>query len=372
MSNKNYTFDNDKVYDKKSIYICTGQASQQQVENIFMIIGQNLNIDSNFIINVILTREGECTGCGYAYISNPDFYHALTGDNLDGTKRIILKDNPRWVAPELPLDEALQQLELEQQQKCIDGDHHDDWPLLAKFEDDRKHLISSYQCNKIECYEGSLIKDEWLEYTFVDENNVSITKSIELHKAYVMDSDIEYNAMLSIGVPDWLTVNQVRDEFNPYTNGQIIRNGRFKGTLYPIIYIREPRPNNVNDNRNLYVCFNPNNYDCAFIKNMTRRIVIINPETNKPVILIFKAIKSQGIPHTINPNKYESSPDNNEVARNNNRNKYKNSKHLSSSDEINNKGNNIERPRSRNKYNNSKHLSSSNGHVLPRTKSDGN
>jgi len=344
MSNKNYRFDSGKVYDTKNLYLCTGNATQQQVENIIMDIGQKLEIDSEFVINVVTTREGQHSGFGYGYVTNPDFYYALTGDNIDGSKRIIVKDDPNWNPPDITMEKALENFDMTNNPSI--NDDAEDWSLLMSLEDQREQIIKSYTCPKIEYQDESLVKKEWLRYTDND-NDINY---ISIHKAFVNDDDIEFNAMMSYSVPEWVTEGHIRESLRPYINGQVIRNGKFKGSLYPIIYTKEPKLDNPNDTRKLYVCFNPNNYDCAFIINMTKRIVIINPETNKPVVLIFKTIKNTAMYYKIESNNSESSPES-EVSI-------------------------IERPKSRNGYyhnNNNKerkHLSSSDS--LPRARSSGN
>lgn len=340
--------DKDCAYNNTTLYLCSGHATQEDVEQILMSIGDRLSIDSTVVVNVIKNRNDELTGCGYAFV-DPPLYNVLMGLNPDGTKRVTVSDDPNWVAPTVPLEQALK--DLEENRKNDMFDLRSSWAYEDQLEHERENLKRSYMCPKITRDDSSLVQPDWLNYTYTENDN-QITDRIDVQPAFVQIEDKYKNVMVANNIPAWITEDHVRPFFNPYFNGRIIQNGKFKGTPYPIIEIDQ-------ELNNLYICFNPNNYDCGFTSYMTKRIMLFDPKTCEPTVIMFRNTRRR-----FNRNKNDNS-DNSDSGSTSPRTsqspRHKSPKCLTP-------GPNIERPRSRNGY--KKHLSTSSDGVVPRSRSD--
>lgn len=107
----NYSYkllSNGNVENNSTIYVSTSVAHPHQVENIIKnainkaknmpkIFGYDFECD--FQINVVRRYTGEYLGYAFVDFTNPKFYYALTGYNVDGSERVEYKDDPNWISP---------------------------------------------------------------------------------------------------------------------------------------------------------------------------------------------------------------------------------------------------------------------------------
>ncbi len=103
---------NGNVENQSTIYVCTGVAYHHQVEEIFSqaiadaksmpeVFGKDFECDVK--INLLRRNTGEYVGVAYIDVTNPAFYYALLGLNVDGSDRAEYYDDPSWVPPTEPI-----------------------------------------------------------------------------------------------------------------------------------------------------------------------------------------------------------------------------------------------------------------------------
>lgn len=107
----NYAYrvvNNGNVENNTTIYVTTLVAHPHQVEaqfkdaiarakNMPEIFGENFECD--FQVNVVRRYTGEYMGYAFVDVTNPKFYFAMIGCNVDGSDRAEFIDDPNWVPP---------------------------------------------------------------------------------------------------------------------------------------------------------------------------------------------------------------------------------------------------------------------------------
>lgn len=118
--------DNGNVENNSTLYLITTVAHHHQIEELFRktlerakqmskVFGKNFDCD--YKINLVRSWEGKYLGYAYVDVSNPAFYYALIGLNIDGTDRAEFIDDPAWVPP--PIDDHEPDLEPEPQNVSV-------------------------------------------------------------------------------------------------------------------------------------------------------------------------------------------------------------------------------------------------------------
>lgn len=102
------TANNGNIENNSTIYVNTGVAHPHQVEEQFQkaikqaqsmtdVFGPDFECD--FQVNLVRRHNGEYMGYAFVDVTNPEFYYAILGFNLDGTERCIFVDDPTPIPP---------------------------------------------------------------------------------------------------------------------------------------------------------------------------------------------------------------------------------------------------------------------------------
>lgn len=99
--------ENGNVLNNSTIYVKTGVAHPHQIDASFNkalekareMFGRDFECD--FRVNFIMTYNGSYLGYVFVDVSNPAFYNALIGLNVDGSERAEFIDDPTWVKPKV-------------------------------------------------------------------------------------------------------------------------------------------------------------------------------------------------------------------------------------------------------------------------------
>jgi hypothetical protein len=94
------------------LYVETGLAKRSQVVDAFKEAIDILEIPCKFRVNLVLDRDGQKLGHAYVWITSKKVINALLGKNYDGSDRTEMIDDPDWTPPTIPLDEALEALNM--------------------------------------------------------------------------------------------------------------------------------------------------------------------------------------------------------------------------------------------------------------------
>lgn len=92
----------DKYYDNHTMYLFTSGATEKQLNESFREAMCTLEKTSGkryqcrYQVNIVRDKLGKTLGFGYLWVSNPEIYHMLIGNNPDGSvrrERIIREDS---------------------------------------------------------------------------------------------------------------------------------------------------------------------------------------------------------------------------------------------------------------------------------------
>jgi hypothetical protein len=102
------TVNNGNVENNSTIYVVTSVAHPHQVESVFreaILLAKNMpeifgqDFECDFQINVVRRYTGEYMGYAFVDVTNPKFYYAILGYNVDGSERAEYVDDPNWIQP---------------------------------------------------------------------------------------------------------------------------------------------------------------------------------------------------------------------------------------------------------------------------------
>jgi hypothetical protein len=96
-----------RIHDASTINANTGNMTKGEVVSFCNMIRTEIEsktgIDSRFVVNTItMLHEGQrvLKGVSFIYWEKSEAYHAILGNNIDGTERYNYYQDPDWVAPE--------------------------------------------------------------------------------------------------------------------------------------------------------------------------------------------------------------------------------------------------------------------------------
>lgn len=101
---------NGNIENNSTIYVVTTVAYPHQLEaqfedalarakNMPEIFGEDFECD--FQVNVVRRYTGEYMGYAFVDVTNPKFYYALLGYNVNGSDRAEYVDDPNWTQPKI-------------------------------------------------------------------------------------------------------------------------------------------------------------------------------------------------------------------------------------------------------------------------------
>ena len=277
------------IYDNHTLYIETGISHRNQIEYVLKIAIEKLNIPCKFKVNLVTNKDGYC-GYSYIWISSPQVYNALIGKNFNGLERVEWIDDPKWVLPSKPLNDALEDLMNKKENNLSWSD-----------ESERENNIRDmYKCPKIKVELEPLIKisgyeydNEQMEYLNIrakesgDIGSIPDMGYFEIAPAYVseLEDNLSNNVLLAQKIPNWITSKILKDIFENYASDPktLCRrkiNGEYINITFPHINIHKNK-----DKNSAFITFDPSTNDSRFALLMTRKLEIVDRQ--KKIVLIF-------------------------------------------------------------------------------------
>jgi hypothetical protein len=247
ISNANAHFNH---FDQHTLYAEINDATYEQLQYVLHTIIQKLNKVCKYYINIVESKTG--FRCAYIYVTNKHVYYAIIGKNFDGSERIKYVDDPDFVEPEIPLDEALELYYKRDLSSCFNW--ADD---TEQFED----IQNKYICPKIKISEPVLIEIP----------NYNLGCSIEFGPAYVkpVPKNYKHNVLVCFSIPKWITVENLKYHFAKF-NTYKVPSDSIEKKKYPIISIKHgPNPKGGNARITYHHSTNDSHFALIFSKYVT-------------------------------------------------------------------------------------------------------
>jgi len=309
-----------ETYDKHTLYVSyDGDINSEQIACCFHHAISKLKIPCDFRVNLVTNQSGQKFGYAYVRVSNPKIYHVLIGLDLTGRKITKNIQDPKWKAPEKPLDIALKELKKSFTEDTITNPEIDDVSGWGLEEDDIfssnswgcdpvvedkgtqiKNLKESYNPNMITVegdqlvtlpkyelsdnqlklvYQKMLDKEEIDKDTTLEQaiktGKISKFQKLKVSAAYTPQPTDEY-AYLFIVVPKWVTHQMLKAIVGPYASYT-------KSGKYPMVRERTTK----SGKKSFTIYFERGTFDIFFAHLMLRKVPVINKENNEIHTLYF-------------------------------------------------------------------------------------
>lgn len=267
-------------------YIST---QEQLIESLKTCFIEN-EIECDFTA-IVVSPRGQHFGYGFIWISDPNVYRRLVGEDEDGNCVQTEVVNRGWVPPD-DIEETQEKLQrVIEDMKSIDFDN---WDKVVELENQRRDLENKCKPNMIKVSSNATLKLPPFMLTaeqrrFIAHKYKSDTDIPTTFEYYVSPqsrrkdkSDINQNVLYASGIPKWVTDEHIRKIFEPYvddttTEYQLCMNkreGLVSGT-YPFVNIIDIRGKRGRPgNRVAYVYFEPAADECRMLISVCRVVPI--------------------------------------------------------------------------------------------------
>lgn len=295
-------------YNKHLVHIITGIANQHQVikalEMAISNAGSTLckikNLNQKYIVNVVKTANNFYPGDTYVWCHDPRLAAMLACLNPDGSHRVEIVDDPKWICPERPKEKKSQK-EIEStsggwgdMMEELDQYFNEDRYFCPKIKRDKESLIpiptvtlSDDQKRKIVIGKiknlienGELPPDyelgDSLDETNVTEDMLNPLDQISLIPSIAWKTEPRYSVhrnelRSNKPAPSWITANMIKAKIVIYASDSVTKVARIvKGKkhvdTYPMV--------SFDEKRHVYIVFDPKNDDCLFARYMIRKMLI--------------------------------------------------------------------------------------------------
>lgn len=235
--------DNHKYYDFHTLYIPYCEVDREDLVKIINKYLGKMKVKCQYKMNFIDRKDGR--KFAYIWLNNPEAYHIMTGKERDGSERYELIDDPNFEAPDIPLEQALEEMD------------PDDWALD---EDDIKDM---YKPKKIKKDLGLLVEQD----TYNENGDI-----IMIVPAYVSMKEFPFinNVLYAGKIPDWLTRDVLLRYLKPFATDPDEKMKTKAGTRsYPLILFKENKKG-----RYVIITFSEKSMDANFCLLMNRRMKI--------------------------------------------------------------------------------------------------
>jgi hypothetical protein len=257
------------VFLKKDrfLYMFTGQLENDEISRLVRK-GINRYIKKSgqkrpyqLFINAVEDKNYQKKGYAHGWISDTGLFHALIGNNEDGSSRVTYEDDPNWEEPEDDIELTL------------DGMN---WGEMAFQE----------ECPKIRIEEPPLIEID----SYLDKEGVEHT--IDFFETAIKEKHVKgrKNELYSNNLPHFIDEKYVRNVFKKFTTDKTIHIKKVKKERvkieYPTVKIFEKE-----GRRTCLVEFSPIEKNiAAFINTMTKKLQYGN---SKKEIIFFSHSKKR-------------------------------------------------------------------------------
>lgn len=300
---------------------CDGATSTQiyaamstAIKNYQATSGRSL--DCRYRVNIIASKEGRNMGFAFVFVSNPEVYYMLLGQNPDGSDRVEYIEDPNWDKPtgqDIVNDAGWATVEMDFDSPIEWRTASDmDWSLEAERSDEALRKQSEVQnqlkCPKICIQLGSLmtlppyfLTDQQVEEKrckIIETNkdnpdfdpamvNVSNECNFRVQPAVVccLESKFMHNILRTKNVPEWVSERDLKTAFTPFASDSTTLHTRFvKGRkieeCYPFVSISP-------DERTAFVVFDPSTTNAQFALHMMKKTLVRRKNPDEEMILFF-------------------------------------------------------------------------------------
>lgn len=204
------------------------------------------SIACQYQFNQVTNRDGKNLGYGYLWISNPEVFRALTGLNLDGSKRqaINYQTDPTVLAKQL--EQALAEF-------MAKDDPSQSW---ADIQDEEDQLRAQYQPVEIisplpPLIDLKAISPDWLYISpYTPKPN-------------------HPNSLFCSSIPDWANATMIEREFQPFSKSVKVTIGGQPGKYHCLVTFRRP-------------------IDAEIALAMKAKITLVQPRTKQKKLILFR------------------------------------------------------------------------------------
>lgn len=302
----------EKTYDNHTLYIVSGQATEQQIYDAFrqMVFEYQkktgLPVQSKWKVNVPINKEGKPIGLAYVFVTDPAMYHMILGRNPDGSERIQYIDNPAYVKGDDNInDYGWANMDLSQFETLpsiippgMSWAEFDEWETQREKEEIKPKIEIKLEPLM------SLPPFKMTSQQMIDERNkiiekekvkpgfdpallqISDTAYFKVYPAAVKHVEYKYmsNVLKADKVPSFVTPEILKSQFTPFASDHRTKYERsVKGQIiqeaYPFV--------SIDNNRTAFVVFDPKTTDAQFALHMMKRTVIKDPKSNQTAVLYF-------------------------------------------------------------------------------------
>ena len=276
-----------------ALYVETGVAKSEQLEKSLEVAIKEIkeiykqkgeNVTCKFQVNVVVGKNGQYFGMGYVWVSNSLVYNALLGFDEKGEKMYKEIPDPSWKP-------------LTKEEECLLENESDtlNWIEITEMEDRKKgcSIIKEYIPPIVTLPGYEYTDEQLLHFKEIAEKKGDCVQEVPkmgyfvLGPAYVKDvcGSLSKNVLSAIRVPDWITDEFLKEEFSNYLSTppkQVTI--FFEKTKTKII---DTLPCIVRHKDTVFVVFGEDTRDASFALLMTRKILILNKDTNEKKIMYF-------------------------------------------------------------------------------------
>lgn len=281
------------------LYIQTGYTNHEQIKSALQQTLHKVQkelkykIHTRFRINVVTKDNSKTMGYAYLWVTNPEFYHILLGNNPDGSSRIKIINDPDWQeGSQSDIDRIKETMQTTTNWADIDdlSQQLDSLTNRPTIEIKLPPIVVLPRIFYTDEQYQNILQDNYLNIYL---NNDSIPPKfidITIEQGYINNVRNGYTPYIlqCCNTPEWITIKMLKQIFIPYVtnpNTEVIRRicgKRVKGT-YPLVHI--------NNNRKAFITFDSNTQDASFALAMCMKLPLVNNTTKEISTLRFYYVK---------------------------------------------------------------------------------
>lgn len=279
----------NKVSNDHLIYSHTGVSNEHQIIDVVQDALDKANIKSIFYVNVV-SNGGMLCKYSYIWVTNKEAFDYLVSFKNQGyttIKKLVTIDNPEFKVKPEPESKP----EVENVMSYNDLDAHLDWsdsPATFNTTGDTSNKINVFEDVKITLMKihytpdqiGSNSSNDSINITFDQASFIDMRKTDEDSGSDDSESESDnrvHNVWIATNVPEFINLKIILKYLRPFVTdnakGPLNFNGTKNMVPYPHINIKKNKNNN---NKTIFVKFNPDSNDGQFALYMCRQLKVEN------------------------------------------------------------------------------------------------
>jgi hypothetical protein len=282
-----------------NVYVVAGEATEQQLIDSTKIFKKQLcemfpdkGYDKcEIIVNLVTDKDGNSFRHAYVWVSNIEVYYIMTGHNIDGTERFIIKDEETKEEPEeINFDDMdwsdMMSEEIKKESK-------------VKIKEELPPILSlpgyEYTPAQYERVKETLRSEAVANNKPFDETSVPKFGYFAASRARAGNVSSEYNScILRSIVPIWVTKEMIKSVFDRYsTSKNTGKDGQLSPKVSSSKFIKKDyNTGKTSEDKTQYVVLVEFDFnDAIFALQMSRKVKFINPVTKEEKITIWNFLK---------------------------------------------------------------------------------